>query len=342
MSRWLKRIFFVLVLGALISFLLPRIGGLQKDAEVLRHARWWLVVPALLLEAASLFAYVLLYRKVLTLMGHRVGVFATTEVTMAAFLVSHLVPGGSAAGTATNVDTMRDQGVPASTTGVAVAFTTLLSAVALLITFLVGLAYSFTKGKLPVAYLTTAAVVIPVLAGAAAAALLATRRPALAERIGRFIGRVIHRFRRNLNPEDSARDARVLSLQARGVLSGSGLAECLALALANWALDLIVLYLFFLAVGHHQHLGAVIVAYSIANLLAVLPITPGGLGIVEATLVALSIPFGAPRQIAVIAVIGYRLVNFWLPLPFGAAAYAHLTSSRRDRRREAAHGEGMS
>jgi len=157
-----------------------------------------------------------------------------------------------------------------------------------------------------------------------------------------FIGRVIHRFRRNLNPEDSARDAMVLSLQARGVLSGSGLAECLALALANWALDLVVLYLFFLAVGHHQHLGAVIVAYSIANLLAVLPITPGGLGIVEATLVALSIPFGAPRQIAVIAVIGYRLVNFWLPLPFGAAAYAHLTSSRRGRRRAAVRGEGMS
>jgi len=111
-NPWLKRICFVLVLGALIAFLLPRICGLQKDAEVLRHARWWLVVPALLLEAASLFAYVLLYRKVLTLMGHRVGVFATTEVTMAAFLVSHLVPGGSAAGTATNVDTMRDQGVP--------------------------------------------------------------------------------------------------------------------------------------------------------------------------------------------------------------------------------------
>jgi uncharacterized membrane protein YbhN (UPF0104 family) len=76
----------------------------------------------------------------------------------------------------------------------------------------------------------------------------------------------------------------------------------------------------------------VIVAYSIANPIAVIPITPAGLLVEEAALIALSIPFGAPRQAAVLAVIGYRLVNFWLPIPFGAAAYPHLKVASGGRR----------
>jgi len=100
-----------------------------------------------------------------------------------------------------------------------------------------------------------------------------------------------------------------------------------------------VLYLFFRAVGYHQHLGAVVVAYSIGNLVSVIPITPSGLLVEEAALVALSIPFGAPRQIAVLAVIGYRLVNFWLPLPFGAAAYVHLRAAAGARFRRIEDGK---
>jgi len=65
------------------------------------------------------------------------------------------------------------------------------------------------------------------------------------------------------------------------------------------------------------------VAYAIANLVAAIPITPAGLGFVEATLIAISVGFGAPREVAVVAVLGYRLVNFWLPLPVGLYAYVH-------------------
>jgi uncharacterized membrane protein YbhN (UPF0104 family) len=46
--------------------------------------------------------------------------------------------------------------------------------------------------------------------------------------------------------------------------------------------------------------------------------------VIEVTLVAISVGFGAPRATAVLAVLGYRIVSYWLPLLPGALAYLHL------------------
>ena len=63
-------------------------------------------------------------------------------------------------------------------------------------------------------------------------------------------------------------------------------------------------------------------------MLAAIPVTPGGLGIVEGVLVPSLVGFGATRAVAIVAVIGYRLVNFWLPSPVGAGAYLSLRARR--------------
>jgi uncharacterized membrane protein YbhN (UPF0104 family) len=69
------------------------------------------------------------------------------------------------------------------------------------------------------------------------------------------------------------------------------------------------------------------IAYAVANIASALPITPGGLGVVEVTLVAVTVGFGAPRPTAVLAVVGYRIVNYWLPLLPGTVAYLRLRLS---------------
>src|SRR5205807_6635296 len=92
------------------------------------------------------------------------------------------------------------------------------------------------------------------------------------------------------------------------------------------------------AFGHLATPYGLLVAYGLANVLAVVPITPGGLGIVEGVLVPTLVGFGSPRGIAILGVITYRLVNFWLPIPVGALAYLSLRvepgASRRRRARE--------
>ncbi len=80
----------------------------------------------------------------------------------------------------------------------------------------------------------------------------------------------------------------------------------------------------FLAFGYQPGFGPLAVAYAAANIASAIPLTPGGLGVVEVTLVAISVGFGSPRATAVLAVLGYRVANYWLPLIPGAVAYLRL------------------
>ena len=59
-----------------------------------------------------------------------------------------------------------------------------------------------------------------------------------------------------------------------------------------------------------------------------LPLTPGGLGVVDSIAPLLLISFGVTRSVATLGVLGWRLVNFWLPIPAGAIAYVSLKVPR--------------
>jgi hypothetical protein len=65
----------------------------------------------------------------------------------------------------------------------------------------------------------------------------------------------------------------------------------------------------------------VLLAYSAANIVALLPITPGGLGLVEASLSGLLILAGVHPGYALLATLAYRVASYWLPLLAGPSAY---------------------
>jgi uncharacterized protein (TIRG00374 family) len=112
-------------------------------------------------------------------------------------------------------------------------------------------------------------------------------------------------------------------------------------AAANSLLDAASLFVFLAAFGKIENPDGLLVAYGLAYVLAAIPVTPGGLGVVEGVLVPSLVGFGATRAIAIVAVIGYRLVNFWLPIPVGAGCYLSLAgggiraSDRRQKLRRA-------
>ena len=95
-------------------------------------------------------------------------------------------------------------------------------------------------------------------------------------------------------------------------------------AAANWLLDAGSLYVFVGAFGHWVNPDGLLVAYGLANVLAALPITPGGLGVVETILTSALVGFDTARGVALLGVLAYRLVNFWLPIPVGGLCYLSL------------------
>ena len=75
------------------------------------------------------------------------------------------------------------------------------------------------------------------------------------------------------------------------------------------------------ATGASPQPSLVLLAYAAAGIVALFPVTPGGLGIVEASLSGLLILAGVRGSYAVLATLAYRIASYWLPLLGGPPAY---------------------
>jgi uncharacterized protein (TIRG00374 family) len=96
--------------------------------------------------------------------------------------------------------------------------------------------------------------------------------------------------------------------------------EALLLAVGRWVLDYLTLIAALTAIHADPRPSTVLLAYCAAQFLGTLPLTPGGLGFVEAGLTGTLALAGVPAGEAVVATLAYRLVSFWLPIPAGGVA----------------------
>lgn len=90
------------------------------------------------------------------------------------------------------------------------------------------------------------------------------------------------------------------------------------------ALDIGVLYLVFYAIGYPLSPGLLLSAYGLPMLIGRLPLVPGGIGVVEAMMLAVLTALNVPQDIAIIGTLGFRLIDFWLPTVFGFFAAIYL------------------
>jgi uncharacterized protein (TIRG00374 family) len=301
----------------------PKLGGLTHEATGLRHARPAFLVAAVLAQAISLGCYAQLYRRVLAALGARIRFRLAADVILASFFVSHLTPFGSAAGTLVNVSTLEAEGIAAASTGEAIALTSLTSTAALIVLF--GTGFVATAGRhVSQQYLIIAGVALFLVVAVLAAVIAVGSHPAIAGRAARWAAGLARRVKPGIDPAKVAETSIRLASLARTALTGRDFLTSFGLAAGDLLLDLFSLDLVFLALHYQLGFGPLAVAYAAANIASAIPLTPGGLGVIEVTLVAITVGFDAPRATAVLAVLGYRIVNYWLPLIPGAVAYLRL------------------
>jgi uncharacterized protein (TIRG00374 family) len=104
----------------------------------------------------------------------------------------------------------------------------------------------------------------------------------------------------------------------------------------NWLLDAAALWVFLRAFNVSMEIDALIIAFGIANLLASIPITPGGLGYVDTGYIGMLVGFGAAAGGAALGVAAYRFAQFFFPILLGGLLYLTLrvgpwSIERRDR-----------
>ncbi len=99
-------------------------------------------------------------------------------------------------------------------------------------------------------------------------------------------------------------------------------------AFGRLACDWVALYFAFRAIGYEVPLGTVLLIFVVSSSVATIAAVPGQIGVYESSLALMSTAVGIPAPVAVSATILYRLIAFWLPIPFGFAFAWNL--ERRD------------
>jgi uncharacterized protein (TIRG00374 family) len=307
----------LLVAAASLYLLLPSLLAVFSSWQSLSHLDWPFAILVLVYEGASSTCLWELDRIAL-----RTGSwFAVACAQLSGNSVGRIVPGGGATATAFSVGMLRRAGVDTgeaaaaftASTGLQLATTLALPLLAL--PAIVGSA-TVNRSLTEAAY---AGIVVLLLLVAAGTAALTTDLPLTS--IGRTVQWLLNatiRRRRHVTqlPQKLLAD-RDFILET----IGERWKAALLAAAGNTAFDYLALLCALRAVGASPRPSLVLLAYTAAELLALVPFTPGGIGFVEAGLVGTLTLAGVAGPDALAASLLYRLVAYWLPIPAGGVAY---------------------
>ncbi len=304
-----------------LYFLVPLLPGLRDTGEDLLRSSWWLIAVLVVMMIGVQLAYGELVRTTLTAMDEEPPFWLIQRTTVVGTSVGKILPAGTTVALALIVATLRKAGLDAARSTAALASAGMISSIILVLLLPVGVALALVAGQTGGFILTALIAATLVLVAAVFA------RPALKriEPVADWIARMSAKFRRGyltdrINPPGIKS---AIMKGADGVLQLTGdrrvLAKASAWAAANWLLDYLALVLIAMALGSSMPLGGLLLAFVLAQLATALPITPGGIGLVEAVMIAYLTATGAPAADSASTVLGWRLVSHWLLIPVGLA-----------------------
>jgi uncharacterized membrane protein YbhN (UPF0104 family) len=323
---------FILSGVGFLYFVLPNLAGVGKTVDRIEGGDIWWLAAGVLFELLSFAGYVVLFRSVLVPDPHpaeslhppekRIGWLESYEITMAGLVATRLFAAAGAGGVALTAWALRRSGMePRLVACRMVAFMVLLYVVyaGSLLLDGVGLGIGLFPGGGSFAITIVPAIVAAVLFALAGAMSLLPGD--LERRLGRWAsgsGRAARWI---------ARAVAVPALAASGVRTAIELIRSrdpgLLGALAWWGFDISVLWAMFHAFGSSPPFTVIWMAYFVGTLGNLLPL-PGGLGGVEGGMIGAFAAFGVQLDLAVVAVLAYRAISFWLPTFPGVVAYFQL------------------
>ena len=318
--RWIRRgrrLLLLLVTGFSLYLLLPSLLSVFSSWRSLAHLNWYWAGLALLAETASFVSLWNLDRIALRTTSW----FAVACAQLSGNAFGKVVPGGGATASALAVAMLRRAGVELGRGAAALAASTALQVGTTLTLSL--LALPAIAGGAPVnrslvtsAYLGVAVLLLMLVAGGLSFA--ADRPLAL---VGRGIQWALNRTVRRRRTIDVLPQRLLAERDFIRRTIGARWRAAVFSAAGNSGFDYIALLCALRAIGAEPRPSLVLLAYTAAALLALIPFTPGGLGFVEAGLVGMLSLAGVKPGDALVATLVYRLVTFWLPIPVGGGAY---------------------
>ncbi|MGK3709226.1 lysylphosphatidylglycerol synthase transmembrane domain-containing protein [Arthrobacter koreensis] len=320
-SRAVRWISVAVVLLLVFEYVvLPQILGSQNVLGALQRLPAVVLLAAAALEALSLCCYSALTSVVLP--GSVKPRFLTLlRIDLSDLAVNHVVPGGGTTSAALRYGLLTKAGVRPQDALSAAMVQVVGANLVLGVLFGAGVLAALGEVRTNRYFITAGITVLVLLAVSAGVLAVLDLHLDAAVRVARRAARLV----RIIKPDAAEKFVRTMAAETEMFRRDPRrLVLALLLAVCYWGFDAACLWTFAAAFGHTLGPGELLIAYSLANLVALAPLTPGGVGLVEGVLVPTLAGFGTPSSAAVLAVLSWRILNFWLPIPVGGLAWISL------------------
>jgi putative heme transporter len=342
--RIVGAVLFVVLAVIAIYVLFPRLVGIDEALARIDDADWYWVVVAIAFNVIAFAAYVALFRGILggsrnDDVRRRLDVRASYQITMAGLAATRIFSAAGAGGIVLTYWALRKAGMPRRRSACRmVAFLVLMYSVytLALIVFGVLLRTGVLPGDDPLG-----GTVIPAAVAAGLMivfAFVALIPQDMERRMQSFAGgyrRTRYLTRLAKGPATVASGVRTaidyVRHPSRGALAVVG-------AVGFWAANIGVLWASFEAFGGHPTFGVLVQGFFVGLAANLIPSPAGGVGSVDAGLIGAFVLFGMPSSVVFPAVLTYRVIAFWLPIPPGIVAFFQLRSTVAAWERERADG----
>ena len=323
-------VLLVLLLVVAIYVLFPKIVGADEAVSNLDEAQWYWILIAVGFNVLAFGAYVALFRGILggtreDEVHRRLDLRASYQITMAGLAATRIFSAAGAGGIVLTYWALRKAGMPrrrAACRMVAFLVLTYFVYLAALVIFGVLLRTTVLPGRAPLAGTVVPAAIaggIIILFG-----LIALIPQDFERRIQHYAGGYRHtRYLQRIakGPATLATGVRTaiayLRHPQRGLLAVGG-------AVGFWAANIGVLWASFEAFGGHVPLAVLVQGFFVGMAANLIPSPAGGVGAVDAGMIGAFSIFGIDNSVVFPAVLTYRVIAFWLPIPPGIVAFVQL------------------
>ncbi len=320
-----RRILTLAALAVGAYLLLPNLLGVHDTIALVRQASAWPLVGALLCQMVSVLSQTYVAQRLMSRFGPHLGFGEALQVMLASGLATLLIPSAGVSGLVVRARYLGELGFTAEATLFGYYLETLGQGVghSVLLTgaLLAGTLHERADLLRPLVLLLGG-----VILGGVVLALLLSRprerdwRHALLERVNA----VLIRLRRRPVPVEQLEQRLHKMREALASLGWGDQLRILAGGIGRVLASALSLQLALRALGQTVSLGTTIVAFSISDVLGYVSTLPGGLVVIETSLLALLSSLGVPVDIASTATLIYRLVALWLPRSLGALTWFNL------------------
>jgi hypothetical protein len=331
--RWRRWIWAILGLAGLL-LAAQAIAGSRAElfaaVSGVRRVSWAWLGPAVAAECCAFTALAFAQRRMLRAGRATVSVGALAQLAVASQAVGSLLPAGYLISGVVVLRVLARRGISQLLALWMLAIAGLLYIVTLLLVGLVGAQLAPPGRNIPDLRLA-AAITLGVVATVFTAVMA----------VGRLRKHpwTVHELAARM-PEGRLKRLIGGDVLANVSLGGRGWGIAFGWTLLYWVSDVTCLVIAFFAVGAALPWQGLLVAYAAGQLAALLPLTPGGLGVIEGSMGAALAAYGGTAA-ALAAVLLYRLITYWAVLPVGGVCYLSLSRRRtagRGARGPAAHG----